>query len=51
MRHETGCFEFIATGGYYHSLPGDALRQFIEEGDYQPNHSCTLRYLFLSRSS
>src|SRR5215213_3721778 len=28
--HETGCFEFISTGGYYHSLPGDALRQFID---------------------
>ncbi len=28
--HETGLFEFISTGGYYHSLPGDALRQFID---------------------
>ncbi|MEO8274948.1 MAG: glutamine synthetase family protein [Thermoanaerobaculia bacterium] len=28
--HETGTFEFISTGGYYHSLPGDALRQFID---------------------
>ena len=28
--HETGCFDFISTGGYYHSLPGDALRQFID---------------------
>ena len=28
--HKTGCFEFISTGGYYHSLPGDALRQFID---------------------
>ncbi len=28
--HETGVFEFISTGGYYHSLPGDALRQFID---------------------
>lgn len=27
---ETGGFEFISTGGYYHSLPGDALRQFID---------------------
>ncbi len=27
---ETGQFEFISTGGYYHSLPGDALRQFID---------------------
>ena len=25
-----GAFEFISTGGYYHSLPGDALRQFID---------------------
>ncbi len=23
-------FEFISTGGYYHSLPGDPLRQFID---------------------
>src|SRR5688572_14760043 len=28
--HETRCFDFISTGGYYHSLPGDALRQFID---------------------
>jgi glutamine synthetase len=28
--NETGQFEFISTGGYYHSLPGDALRQFID---------------------
>jgi glutamine synthetase len=28
--NETGTFEFISTGGYYHSLPGDALRQFID---------------------
>jgi glutamine synthetase len=28
--HETGTFEFISTGGYYHSLPGDSLRQFID---------------------
>jgi glutamine synthetase len=28
--HETGKFEFISTGGYYHSLPGDALRNFID---------------------
>jgi glutamine synthetase len=28
--HEKGGFEFISTGGYYHSLPGDALRQFID---------------------
>lgn len=27
---ETGKFEFISTGGYYHSLPGDALRTFID---------------------
>ena len=26
----TGAFEFISTGGYYHSLPGDALRRFID---------------------
>ncbi len=28
--HETGCFEPISTGGYYHSLPQDPLRQFID---------------------
>ena len=28
--HETGRFEFISTGGYYHSLPGDELRRFID---------------------
>jgi len=28
--HETRHFEFISTGGYYHALPGDALRQFID---------------------
>lgn len=28
--HEAGAFEFISTGGYYHSLPGDPLRMFID---------------------
>jgi glutamine synthetase len=28
--HETGGFEFLSTGGYYHSLPGDVLRRFID---------------------
>jgi len=28
--HETGTFEYVSTGGYYHSLPGDTLRQFID---------------------
>jgi glutamine synthetase len=28
--HETGRFEYVSTGGYYHSLPGDTLRQFID---------------------
>jgi len=27
---ETRSLELISTGGYYHSLPGDALRQFID---------------------
>ncbi|MBC7813285.1 MAG: glutamine synthetase, partial [Burkholderiales bacterium] len=27
---ETGEFEFVSTGGYYHSLPGDTLRTFID---------------------
>ncbi|MBE2267023.1 MAG: glutamine synthetase [Anaerolinea sp.] len=25
-----GGFEFVTTGGYYHSLPGDPLREFID---------------------
>lgn len=28
---ETGEFEFVSTGGYYHSLPGDTLRSFIDK--------------------
>ena len=28
--YERGQFEFVSTGGYYHSLPGDALRTFID---------------------
>src|ERR1041385_8973661 len=28
--HETGRFEYVNTGGYYHSLPGDPLRKFID---------------------
>jgi glutamine synthetase len=28
--HETGKFEYVNTGGYYHSLPGDTLRTFID---------------------
>ena len=28
--HETGKFEYAHTGGYYHSLPGDPLRTFID---------------------
>src|SRR5437763_9766035 len=27
---ETGRFEYVNTGGYYHSLPGDSLRNFID---------------------
>jgi glutamine synthetase len=27
---DTGEFEFVSTGGYYHSLPGDILRSFID---------------------
>src|SRR5689334_1222950 len=27
---ETGAFEYVNTGGYYHSLPGDTLRTFID---------------------
>jgi glutamine synthetase len=29
--HETNAFEFVSTGGYYHSLPGDTLRSFIDK--------------------
>ena len=28
--HQTGKFEYVNTGGYYHSLPGDPLRGFID---------------------
>src|SRR5690349_15883950 len=28
--HETHKFEYVNTGGYYHSLPGDPLRHFID---------------------
>src|SRR5262249_32470731 len=28
--HQTGKFDYVNTGGYYHSLPGDQLRGFID---------------------
>ncbi len=28
--HETGKFEYVSSGGYYHSLPDDQLRTFID---------------------
>src|SRR5262250_2469811 len=28
--HETAKFDYVNTGGYYHSLPGDPLRSFID---------------------
>jgi glutamine synthetase len=28
--YETGKFDYVNTGGYYHSLPGDPLRSFID---------------------
>src|SRR5450432_3055162 len=28
--HETSKFDYVNTGGYYHSLPGDLLRTFID---------------------
>ena len=28
--HKTGTFEYVNAGGYYHSLPGDPLREFID---------------------
>ena len=28
--YRTGKFEYVNTGGYYHSLPGDPLRRFID---------------------
>ena len=28
--HETGKFDFVSSGGYYHSMPLDPLRQFID---------------------
>ncbi|MCI0650720.1 MAG: glutamine synthetase family protein [Planctomycetes bacterium] len=27
---ESGRFDYVSTGGYYHSLPGDTLRKFID---------------------
>ena len=27
---DTGRFEYVSTGGYYHALPGDTLRRFID---------------------
>jgi len=30
LYRETGKFEFVNEGGYYHSLPGDPLRSFID---------------------
>jgi len=29
--HLTGKFDYVNTGGYYHSLPGDTLRRFIDK--------------------
>ena len=29
--HQTGKFEYVNTGGYYHSLPSDPLRMFIDK--------------------
>jgi glutamine synthetase len=28
--HDTNAFEYVNQGGYYHSLPGDPLREFID---------------------
>lgn len=28
--HKSGGFEYVNAGGYYHSLPGDPLREFID---------------------
>ena len=28
--HQTGKFDYVNSGGYYHSLPGDPLRTFID---------------------
>ena len=28
--HDTGSFKYVNTGGYYHSLPGGPLREFID---------------------
>ena len=29
--HVTGKFDYVNTGGYFHSLPGDPLREFIDK--------------------
>src|SRR5438045_356943 len=34
--HETGKFEYVNTGGYYHSLPGDPLRKHTDHTTAAP---------------
>jgi len=43
--HETGKFEYVNTGGYYHSLPGDLLRTFIDN----PLRKCSVRWASRTR--
>ena len=40
--HQTGKFEYVNTGGYYHSLPSDPLRSFIDtNGSGNARRPCT----------
>ena len=42
--YKTGKFEFVNTDGYYHSLPGDPLRKFIETmSEVQPRWASRTR--------
>jgi hypothetical protein len=42
--HETGKFEYVSTGGYYHSLPGDKLRS-----SSTPPPKCSARWASATR--
>ena len=41
--HETGKFEFTSAGGYYHTLPLDPLRQFIDSSAEVQRHGTRMR--------
>ena len=46
--HETNKFDYVNTGGYYHSLPGDPLRTFIDTtAEVQRAMGCRMRKTIL----